>query len=785
MSYNRKRHFAIRAALEKQGKWDPKKSKYSASSDTPQASTSSQPTIPEGNERLQISTGIQGCEETPGTSTGRCTNPPDQQVRGHVLSGDSRRLSGSHLSVRWIQSCKPHDLGCAGNNEQTCGIDPLCRPGHHSDRTPALQETTLDLQRPRTPSGITGTDHRRTERAPLRRRDVCFYTYDLNNKCLLEYAFDPSNVCTLTESAYYSALNPLTLNSWLGAIFTCSPHELVFEVLPHLIPKIGHFIATRETSSHLHAEHYHFICATTQRTDNFYRAYTTRFPHHGCCKVEKVKSLPGLLRYICKDPDHIISNNQSLLHAASIAVFSTNVQWNTEPQWNAMTKDITEAIKATNSTTLQELLNRAPTVTAKYLHRSNLQTVFQNCKLWMLNQNKKKTLLDQMPERPPDPRKIHGLLRIQKINTDNFDADFYSWATQQNDKKNTLILHGPSNTGKTSFIRPLIQLYNYGEAHNENIFSFTGCAGRDIILWEEPIITTSNVDLCKLIFEGSSANLPHKFKDPIQTNRTPVAITTNKHVWHFCSNESQAIKNRSYIYSFTVCHDSARQDLPTRGRSSEQPSNNRQDSGRRTPSSRSPSLSCRSPISWRDIDSGDIQSADYIIYHFGNSGGSSSSGGDDDRRSSCSPITSVCDAFDTRPTSSSSPSDNTRWLSEHGPRTIGELGAITLARYTTELTSGTRGCVGRTDERPGSSASTRHTRSRSAIRPVHGNKQPRRPASVPATSKSPHTTRSSSELCQLLHKQLELEADQEPKLDRPPDSYDWLNYISYIKQKYE
>lgn len=784
MPYNRKRHFAIKKALEKKGKWDPKRSKISPEADQPPTAGPGQQTIPEGNGRQQVPTGIQGSEETQGEAGDRRKNTTDEPVWWRIHNGTCERLPSGYVPMRRIPHSQPDNPGSSGVHEQPRTIDSLCGPNILTAGSATLQTPKTNVQS--TGEAIDPTDRTAgdggTPGALVIRRGVTFYRYEINPTQLSLYDHDPANVSGCTEADYYSILNPLTLNSWLGCIFTCSPVQLIYEVMPFVTSKAGHVIATHETSTKNKAAHYHLLCSTAQRPDNFFRSYAAKFPTHGCCKAEKVKSLPGLLRYICKDPEHVVSNNNDLLRAATIATYANAVQWQAEPQWNHMTKDITDAIKLTNSTTLQELLNRAPTVTAKYLHRSNLQTVFQNCKLWMLNQNRRTNLLDKIPIRPADNRKIHGLLRKQKIDPFDFDEAFHSWATLSSDKKNTLILHGPSNTGKTSFIRPLVQLYNYGEAHNENIFSFTGCAGRDVILWEEPILTTANVDLCKLIFEGSSANIPHKFKDPIQTDRTPIVVTTNKHVWHFVDNEAAAIKNRSFIFKFSTCHNSVPEDRRQNRSSGEQPPDDSKNSGRGAEGSRSPSLRCRSPIDWNSVDSGSlIQSADYLI----DIAERELIGRDDLGRSSSEPIENISNTDDSRPASSVSTADYAGGLFEYRSWTIGSVGAISFARCTTPEPGCSGGCMGRVDAGPRTGRPAERSRSRSPVRPVHGNGRTGLTAEIPTRGDTTTAGIETPELLVHVQRELEPEADEEPDLDRAPTTYEWLKYLNYIREKYE
>uniref|UniRef100_A0AAU7BB82 VP1 protein n=1 Tax=Pleurosicya ichthamaparvovirus TaxID=3156507 RepID=A0AAU7BB82_9VIRU len=310
------------------------------------------------------------------------------------------------------------------------------------------------------------------------------------------------------------------------------------------------WIVTYETSPENDNPHYHLIFSSVRRSDNIRRTLAQALPNVGCFKIEKVKYLPSILRYITKDCINIWSNDLDLLECAAVAMRSPQAQWQDSTDQNPITRDILHVMATYHALSLQEMMQKAPAIMSKHLHKPSLQSIISNCRLFYISNSKKLTLLADLPPGVPDPARINTFLTFQGIDPLEFAKNFALWATMKSSKRNTLVLHGRSNTGKTSFIRPLLALYNYAEAHNENTFSFSGCSGKDIIVWEEPLITQNNIDLCKLVFEGTPADLPHKYRDPIKTTRTPVLITTNRDLYHFVTTEKDAILNRCFTYRF-------------------------------------------------------------------------------------------------------------------------------------------------------------------------------------------------------------------------------------------
>ena len=102
--------------------------------------------------------------------------------------------------------------------------------------------------------------------------------------------------------------------------------------------------------------------------------------------------------------------------------------------------------------------------------------------------------------------------------------------------------------------RPLLNLVEYGEITNSSQFMFQNCINKQLLVWEEPLIGHTEIEKCKLVFEGSTTEDSIKYRGPYRMRRTTVLITTNHPLWRHCTSEEQAFINRSYVYNlWTTC----------------------------------------------------------------------------------------------------------------------------------------------------------------------------------------------------------------------------------------
>jgi hypothetical protein len=125
-------------------------------------------------------------------------------------------------------------------------------------------------------------------------------------------------------------------------------------------------------------------------------------------------------------------------------------------------------------------------------------------------------------------------------------------------KKNTFILEGDSNSGKSYLIRSLFPIFDniVGEIHaaTQNSFSFQDCVGKCLIVAEEFMIIPELADQLKLLMEGSECKVSVKHQPDSYINRTPLLCTTNNCITQWLhGNDKVAIQNRVYLHQTKEC----------------------------------------------------------------------------------------------------------------------------------------------------------------------------------------------------------------------------------------
>lgn len=314
--------------------------------------------------------------------------------------------------------------------------------------------------------------------------------------------------------------------------------------------------------------HWHMIWLTSKRSDNAKRSlenYLKGISTRLSIACQQTRSLKHLLKYILKDPISVGVAYSDTFAQMVYGLLDTAPYVAPEIQTasNPLVKDLMDIMQKHNVYSSEELYKVAPDTMLKYLHKPNLENIINNCKLFLLRPSDARTVFK---------RAVHGwtggnFVRIwnwllyQDINPGDFILDLWNILFRSTDKHNVLCLQGPSNAGKTTFIRPLLEMINFGEIVSGGQFMFQGCINKDLLIWEEPLIGPDYVEMCKRVFEGMTTQIPVKFKAPQTLYRTPILITTNKDIWHYCSADSVALQNRMLIYyalnDITNCHRDA------------------------------------------------------------------------------------------------------------------------------------------------------------------------------------------------------------------------------------
>lgn len=355
----------------------------------------------------------------------------------------------------------------------------------------------------------------------------------------------------------------------LGVVIKSLPDDNVtsYDVYNELCKHISDpFILISEKSSE-GVLHWHMIWLTSKRSDNakrsletFLKPISTRLS----IACQQTRSLKHLLKYILKDPISV-----GVAHSPTFAQYCYGILDNhqyVKPEnllqsSNPMIKDIIDAMQLHNATTSEQLFRLAPEVMLKYLHKPNLESVIANCRLFLLRPTDAHFILKRAVQGREGGHflRIWNWLLYQDIDPGNFILDFWNILFRTTSKHNVLCLHGSSNTGKTTFIRPLLEILNFGEVTAGGQFMFQNCVNKELIIWEEPLIGPDYVEMCKRVFEGMITQVPVKFKPAVTLYRTPIIITTNKDVWYYCSSDESALRNRMIIYKA----DNPAADIPS------------------------------------------------------------------------------------------------------------------------------------------------------------------------------------------------------------------------------
>ncbi|UOH27067.1 nonstructural protein 1 [Galliform chaphamaparvovirus 13] len=320
--------------------------------------------------------------------------------------------------------------------------------------------------------------------------------------------------------------------------------------------------------------HVHVMLKSNQRSDAARRSMLTAFDNlkltdiwttcfgqdttMDVLKLQQCHRPQSMLEYFMKDPCWALSNNEQILQTMyDIDCWEMSARFRTkEPprqsEMNEMTETIISTIRTGQCKTIADVMRQNPEALGKYLHRPGLSAVINNC-LTFVEATGGDWNLALYDVHDPNPEPIHKILLFQGIEPTKFDTAFHTWITKKDPKINTLVLIGPSNTGKSQFISGLKACVSWGEIVNGQSFNFEGLIGNTLGVWEEPLIGPELAEKCKQIFEGMPTAINVKYKRPHTLPRTPIIMTTNHHPWRFCQAEEDMFKNRMYIFQFSHC----------------------------------------------------------------------------------------------------------------------------------------------------------------------------------------------------------------------------------------
>lgn len=464
----------------------------------------------------------------------------------------------------------------------------------------------------------------------------------------------------------------------------CNPIDdpLAYAALFNNLATVNKWVVTGEYNAD-GIFHTHALFQTPVRSDSLRRSLCTewdRISKHNdsfrmcygqacqcdCLKLQRTVKPESMMSYMMKQPMWVMSDDESILQLMyDLDEHGYPERFRTakdvSPEMNQMTKELIEIIQEHNCKTFQDIIKANPEIVSKYIHRPGLNAIINNC-IEFVRATGNIWKLEMYSKYDPDPETIHKCLLHQGILPSDFDPTFYKWITKSDAKKNTLMLIGPSDSGKSSFIKGLKHIMSWGEIVNgDNGFNFEGLIDQPLGIWEEPLIGPPLAEKCKQVFEGMPCAISVKYKKPHMLNRIPILITTNHELHRFCSAEKQTFDNRIYRFEFKY---NAR-DTNYICRASEhscqcricQASSHRQTSIGGTGSCGVQRANEPVPTGSQSLWAAEISNvvSGPMLGGITRDGRSDSTSGGNDQASCSSPITSEPTADTTRPSGSSSP----------------------------------------------------------------------------------------------------------------------------------
>ncbi|XP_069176808.1 uncharacterized protein [Procambarus clarkii] len=148
------------------------------------------------------------------------------------------------------------------------------------------------------------------------------------------------------------------------------------------------------------------------------------------------------------------------------------------------------------------------------------------------------------------------LFQKNNINIVEFLSWFIMIADKRFNKINTLVIEGPTGTGKTLTLGALLNTLNTGtitRGGDNNQFHFQNLLNRNFALFEEPRINHATVDEYKLLLEGSTFEINVKNSDMEPLKRIPIFISTNKPIDYWVAPaDGAALQSRTKTFQFNI-----------------------------------------------------------------------------------------------------------------------------------------------------------------------------------------------------------------------------------------
>nr|QKE54997.1 MAG: nonstructural protein [Parvoviridae sp.] len=197
--------------------------------------------------------------------------------------------------------------------------------------------------------------------------------------------------------------------------------------------------------------------------------------------------------------------------------------------------------------------------------KDNYETATSAYQVEIMNM-KWEDIINQLPEEGEEYEKkcmgveesMHHMVKLcehQGVNIKDLTRDIWATLDKWHQRKNTLLIHGASETGKSwlgdSIAQAAIIVYNNGTFNRSaGGFPFQDFIRKRLARIEECNITADWVENIKCLFGGQPLDVAVKYKNAGKVGRVPIVCTTNVWPWQYCQQAEKPLRDRCYIYQF-------------------------------------------------------------------------------------------------------------------------------------------------------------------------------------------------------------------------------------------
>jgi hypothetical protein len=147
---------------------------------------------------------------------------------------------------------------------------------------------------------------------------------------------------------------------------------------------------------------------------------------------------------------------------------------------------------------------------------------------------------------------LSSLFRINNIKIEDFFSKFLAVHSMNITKINSIVLEGPTNTGKSLLANILLtdtKPTRIARERDKSNFHLDQLPNSTAVIFEEPIIDQTTIGTWKLLLEGAPIPTDMKHADKELIDRLPIFVTTNQPLWNWVGNDDiPPIKQRIFVF---------------------------------------------------------------------------------------------------------------------------------------------------------------------------------------------------------------------------------------------